>query len=67
MEKSPNIWIQIKRIQRKGIPGSFAELGVYKGETARMIHLCAPERSLHLFDTFDGFPPGDLREETGRL
>lgn len=61
-----NIWLQISRIERQGIKGDFAELGVYKGETARIIHLCSPERKLHLFDTFKGFPAGDLKEETGK-
>ena len=37
------------------VPGAFAELGVYQGRTARLIHHYAPERPLHLFDTFEGF------------
>lgn len=37
------------------VPGAFAEIGVYKGLTARLIHHYAPERMLHLFDTFEGF------------
>jgi O-methyltransferase len=37
------------------VPGVFAEVGVYKGLTARLIHHYAPERPLHLFDTFEGF------------
>ncbi|HSG68198.1 MAG TPA: TylF/MycF/NovP-related O-methyltransferase [Bacteroidales bacterium] len=61
-----NIWIQIRRINSEKVEGSFAELGVYKGETARIIHLSAPERKLHLFDTFEGFPPGDLKDESGK-
>lgn len=61
-----NLWLQISRLEREGVEGDFAELGVYKGETARVIHLCAPERRLHLFDTFEGFPANDLYEETGK-
>lgn len=61
-----NIWLQINRITKANIPGDFAELGVYKGTTARVIHLCAPERKLHLYDTFEGFHPGDLKDETGK-
>lgn len=61
-----NIWLQINRILKDNIPGDFAELGVYKGETAKLIHLCAPERKLHLFDTFEGFPAEDLIDETGK-
>jgi O-methyltransferase len=61
-----NLWLQITRLEKEGVEGDFAELGVYKGETARVIHLCAPARKLHLFDTFDGFPADDLQEETGK-
>ena len=61
-----NIWLQTERIEAGKVPGSFAELGVYKGETARVMHLCAPERTLHLFDTFEGFPSEDLKDETGK-
>lgn len=61
-----NIWLQIRRLEKERIPGDFAELGVYKGQTAKVIHLCAPERKLHLFDTFEGFPAGDLKQEKGK-
>jgi O-methyltransferase len=60
-----NIWLQIERLNKWEIPGAFAELGVYKGETARIIHSCDPDRKLHLFDTFQGFRPVDLNEESG--
>ena len=61
-----NIWMQLKRSKEQNIIGDLAELGVYKGDTARIIHLCAPDRELHLFDTFEGFPAGDLAGETGK-
>ena len=61
-----NLWLQLERLRRDGIEGSFAELGVYKGETARLMHLCAPEKTLHLFDTFEGFPATDLKDESGK-
>jgi len=60
-----NTWLQIERINKSGIPGAFAELGVYKGETARIIHQCDPSRKLHLFDTFQGFKSSDLDQEEG--
>lgn len=60
-----NFWFQVERIRKEGIPGAFAELGVYRGETARLIHLMDPARILHLFDTFEGFPASDLKGETG--
>ena len=61
-----NLWLQVDRIKGNNIPGSFAELGVYKGDTALALHLCDPMRNMHLFDTFDGFPASDLTEETGK-
>jgi len=49
------------------VPGAFAELGVYKGLTARLIHHYAPERTLHLFDTFEGFTPRSNEIELAKL
>lgn len=40
----------------KNIPGDMAELGVWRGASAKVIAARAPERVLHLFDTFDGLP-----------
>ncbi|WP_295452169.1 TylF/MycF/NovP-related O-methyltransferase [uncultured Thiodictyon sp.] len=37
------------------IEGDIAELGVYRGNTAKLFHYYLPERELHLFDTFQGF------------
>jgi O-methyltransferase len=45
----------LRTIVTKDIPGAFAEVGVFQGRTARLIHHYAPERALHLFDTFAGF------------
>ena len=47
-----NFWFQIERIKRENIQGDFAELGVYKGETAKIIHEMDKSRKFHLFDTF---------------
>jgi len=44
------------------VPGDFAELGVYQGLTARLIHHYAPERTLHLFDTFSGFDKNEIED-----
>ena len=59
------LWLQMQRINKDFIEGDIAELGVYQGETARLLHLMAPERSLHLFDTFGGFTSTDLQAESG--
>ncbi len=39
----------------KNVPGAAAELGVYKGFFARCINMLLPERTLYLFDSFEGF------------
>lgn len=37
------------------VPGTAAELGVYRGFFARCINALLPERKLYLFDSFEGF------------
>ncbi len=49
------LWLQLRCIVEDAVPGRFAEVGVYMGETARIMHHYAPDRPLHLFDTFEGF------------
>jgi len=60
-----NFWLQIQQIEKDAIEGDIAELGVYKGDSAKLLHLMAPGRTLHLFDTFEGFTTNDLKPETG--
>ena len=50
-------------LEREGIAGEFAEVGVYRGATSRFLSACAPGRTLHLFDTFHGFAAGDREPE----
>ena len=57
------IWIQIERLKREQVAGVFAELGVYKGETAKIIHAADPDRQFYLLDTFEGFDHRDLAGE----
>jgi len=37
-----------------------AEGGVYEGDFAKWINTCFPNRTLHLFDTFEGFDARDI-------
>jgi len=53
----------LRSVIERGVPGDFAELGVWKGHTAKLIHDYAPERPLHLFDTFSGFDEEDVAVE----
>lgn len=57
------LWFQIERLKKNKVPGSFAELGVYKGITANMMYEMDRTRTLHLFDTFRGFDEKDLQRE----
>ncbi len=58
-----SIWFQIQRLKKNNIPGSLAELGVYKGITANILYEMDRTRVLHLFDTFEGFDQNDLSYE----
>jgi O-methyltransferase len=39
------------------LPGDAAEIGVYRGDSAVVICDALPKSTVHLFDTFCGFPP----------
>ncbi len=49
------------------IPGDLAECGVYRGGTARMfaeiLAEVTPDKSLYLFDTFEGMPQTDPKKD----
>ena len=60
-----NFWFQVERLHKEQVPGAFAELGVYKGDSARVIHHMDPARRFYLFDTFEGFNETDLSLERG--
>jgi len=53
----------LRDVIERRVPGDIAELGVYKGLTAKLIHHYAPERTLHLYDTFQGFDTRDVVRE----
>lgn len=46
----------------KNVPGDMAELGVASGASSMLIASCAPERTLHLFDTFEGLPEPSAKD-----
>jgi O-methyltransferase len=53
--------------QAAHVHGDFWECGVYKGGTAAMLAAllrdAAPEKRLHLFDTFEGMPETDAQKD----
>lgn len=49
--------------EEKKTEGAVAELGVYRGDFAKVINEIFPKRKLYLFDTFEGFPEEDVKYE----
>jgi O-methyltransferase len=50
-------------IYENNISGNVAEVGVYQGESAKLINKYFPDRILYLFDTFEGFVDADIKRE----
>jgi len=49
-----HIFMAVKRTRK--VPGDIAEVGVYKGGSAKIICSVKGDKHLHLFDTFEGLP-----------
>lgn len=43
-------------LKTRKLPGEIAELGVYRGGSAKLMALLKGDKPLHLFDTFEGMP-----------
>lgn len=57
-----------EQIHEENIPGDVAELGVFRGDFATLINAAFSDRTIHLFDTFEGFPAKDVEiEQAGGL
>ena len=56
--------LNLRACLKRSPKGSLAELGVYKGNSAKLIHSLAPDRRLFLFDTFSGFADQDVSKES---
>lgn len=52
-----------QEIERRQVPGSVAEVGVYRGDFAKRLNHLFPGRKLYLFDTFAGFDHQDVATE----
>ena len=57
--RTATLELMSQEIYRYGIEGAAAELGVYRGDFARLINSFLPDRRLYLFDTFEGFDHKD--------
>ena len=49
-----------REIHVRNIQGAVAELGVFRGDYAKLINRAFPDRKLYLFDSFEGFHPDDV-------
>lgn len=63
------LYLNARRVVQEDIAGDFVELGVYKGNSAKLLcEIARPaERRLFLFDTFLGFDSADLASERDRV
>jgi len=63
--------LNLRQLQKEGIKGDYAELGVWKGNSAALLadFAASSGRRLFLFDTFSGFDRRDLVgvDDTKRL
>jgi hypothetical protein len=57
------LYLNLQRLLRAGVQGDLAELGVFRGNSAKLLHQLAPDRELWLFDTFAGFDDADVSAE----
>ncbi len=62
----PRLWsfiLNIKQVLAEKVVGDFAEVGVWRGNTAAVLAYYAQleERTLYLFDTYTGFDERDLK------
>ena len=57
-----SILLALARTRAETVAGAIAEVGVWRGDTSVLLQAEAPERDLHLFDTFEGFVDRDLGE-----
>ncbi len=61
----PRLWsliLNCTQVLHEGVAGAFAEVGIYKGNSAAVLAEFAKSagRPMYLFDTFNGFNPADL-------
>jgi len=63
-DSEANQLLSLVRNTRK-IPGDIAEIGVFKGGSAKLICEAKGEKRLYLFDTFEGLPiPGEFDHDS---
>ncbi len=59
--------LNLTRCLHENIAGALAEVGVYRGNSAKILHAIAPHRRFYLFDTFSGFSQEDFNASEASL
>lgn len=65
--RSDMLMLLLRQIIVRQVPGALAELGVHRGDSARLLHHYCPERKFYLFDTFAGFAKSDFAKESLKM
>ena len=55
-----SIALALNTIDKQKLDGAIAEVGVYRGETSKVINKFVSNKKIYLFDTFAGFPENHL-------
>jgi len=65
LDKTASFMLYQMANQALNLPGDFAEIGVYRGGTARLLAKIAAKagKKVHLFDTFEGMPETDPQRD----
>lgn len=59
------IYDTIRKLEK--ISGDIAEVGVYKGGSAKLIRCASKSKQLHLFDTYEGLPETSEKDKQGKF
>lgn len=67
VERMYAVWLAVRYLTRRGVPGAIVECGVWRGGSSLMAALAltqlgVADRTLHLFDTFEGMSPPTDRD-----
>lgn len=62
-QRLANVSLVRRQIAEQSVKGAVAEFGVYRGDFSAFLSEQFPDRDLHLFDTFQGFPSESLERE----
>lgn len=58
-----NLELLVEELKIHNIRGAMAEVGVYRGDFAKIMSFYFPDKELYLYDTFEGYDSEDLELE----